>query len=262
MRRPGRALALLLLLSLLLGGCAAREQAPAASEAESSAPARPEQPEQSAAVSAPPEDHWENPSPAWVEQLPEAQGSRQLCVVAVTEGTSARFSLHQKGEGGTWGCLLEADAYIGKNGLGKTAEGDGKTPVGTFAFTRAFGIAADPGCAIPYVQVAGNHYWSGDQRPGMHYNELVNVEDLPDLDRASSEHIEDFWDQYQYCLNISYNADGEPGKGSAIFLHCQGQYPYTGGCVAIPEKKMKKMLRLVQPDCTVLIDTAEHLGAD
>jgi L,D-peptidoglycan transpeptidase YkuD (ErfK/YbiS/YcfS/YnhG family) len=261
MREAVRLLALLLSCTLMLSGCAVSQQ-----EADSSAPeesAAAPKPEQSAPEESIPEPvRWEHPSPHWVAELPQAKEARQLFVVAVTGGSEAVVSLHERGEDGSWGRILKAEAFIGQNGLGKTAEGDRKTPVGTFAFNRAFGIAPDPGCAIPYVQVNGNHYWSGDQREGMHYNELVNVEDLPDLNRESSEHIEDYWEQYQYCLNISYNEAGEPGKGSAIFLHCQGEHSYTLGCVAIPKEKMKKMLQLVRPDCVVVIDSAENLGAD
>jgi L,D-peptidoglycan transpeptidase YkuD (ErfK/YbiS/YcfS/YnhG family) len=194
--------------------------------------------------------------------LAEKQDAQQLFVVAVYENTTAWISLHEKDADGAWKMTMSTPGFIGKNGLGKTKEGDAMSPVGVFSFNRAFGIAPDPGCAIPYVQVNGNHYWSGDHREGMHYNELVNIEELPDLDRESSEHIEDYWDQYQYCLNISYNQAGEPGKGSAIFLHCQGENDYTLGCVAIPRPKMEKMLRLVRPDCVVVIDSAENLGAD
>ena len=52
--------------------------------------------------------------------------------------------------------------FIGKHGLGKEAEGDGKTPVGDFSFNYAFGIADDPGCAIEYHKVTDDSYWSGD----------------------------------------------------------------------------------------------------
>jgi L,D-peptidoglycan transpeptidase YkuD (ErfK/YbiS/YcfS/YnhG family) len=261
MREAACFLALLLSCALLLTGCTGSQPEPETSAPKESAPAF--EPEESAPEESVPEPvHWEHPSPRWVAELPQAEKARQLFVVAVTGGSEAVASLHEKGEDGSWGRILKSEAFIGQNGLGKTAEGDRKTPVGTFAFNRAFGIAPDPGCAIPYVQVNGNHYWSGDQREGMHYNELVNIEELPDLDRESSEHIEDYWDQYQYCLNISYNQAGEPGKGSAIFLHCQGENDYTLGCVAIPRPKMEKMLRLVRPDCVVVIDSAENLGAD
>ena len=78
------------------------------------------------------------------------------------------------------------------------------SPVSVFSFNRAFCIAPDPCCAIPYVQVDGNTYWSGDIRKGMRYNELVSLTEYPDLNLSDSEHIVDYTYQYQYCLNIIY----------------------------------------------------------
>ena len=67
--------------------------------------------------------------------------------------------------------------------------------------------------------------------------------------------------QYQYCLNISFNEEGTPGRGSAIFLHCLGPVkPYTGGCVAIPENKMKLVMQKIREGCVFVVDTLENLG--
>ena len=95
----------------------------------------------------------------------------------------------------------------------------------------------------------------------------MNIKDLPDLDLASgdSEHIIDYIYHYQYCLNISYNEEGTPGLGSAIFLHCFGPAkPFTGGCVAIPEDHMKYVMQHVDDKTAVVINTYEALsgGAD
>ena len=200
-------------------------------------------------------------SPEWAAALAEKQDAQQLFVVAAYEKTTAWVSLHEKDETGTWKMIMSTPGFIGKNGLGKTREGDALTPVGVFSFNRAFGIAEDPGCAIPYVQVDENTYWSGDGREGMRYNELVSLAEYPDLALADSEHIMDYTYQYQYCLNISYNAEGTPGLGSAIFLHCLGdRKPYTGGCVAIPMEQMYFVMRHVSPDCVVVIDTLSNLG--
>lgn len=202
-------------------------------------------------------------SPEWVTKLPEAKDSNQLFIVAVYENTTAWVSLHEKDTNGNWQMIMTTPGYIGKNGLGKTKEGDGMTPVGTFHFNDAFGIADDPGCSIKYTKVDDSYYWSGDQNEGMHYNEMVNIKDFPDLDKENSEHIVDYTRQYQYCLNIDYNKEGTLGAGSAIFLHCLGPYkPYTGGCVAIPENQMKFVMQHVSPDCTVVINTMEKLGAE
>ena len=63
------------------------------------------------------------------------------------------------------------------------------------------------------------------------------------------------------CANISFNEEGTPGRGSAIFLHCFGPLkPYTGGCVAIPEYIMVQVMQLVQPDCVVVIDTLDNMN--
>jgi len=208
----------------------------------------------------------EEPSPDWVAGLPAAQDGdvKQLFVVACIgmDRTTAYVSMHQRDESGAWTQLLSTPGYVGKNGLcldADHAEGCGQTPVGVYRFNRAFGIAADPGCAIPYFQVSGDTYWSGD--PGYHYNEMVDINDYPALVMDDSEHIVDYEYQYQYCLNISFNEEGTPGRGSAIFLHCLGPVkPWTGGCVAIPEYIMKLVMQKVDPACVVVIDTAENLG--
>ena len=199
-------------------------------------------------------------SPEWIENIPEAEEAQQLFVVAGIGQTTAYISMHEKDEDGTWKQIMTTPGFIGKYGLGKEKEGDGKTPVGTFRFNRAFGIAEDPGCAIPYQQCGDSDYWSGDTREGYHYNEMVSIEDLPDLNLEDSEHILDYTNQYQYCLNISYNEEGTPGLGSAIFLHCFGpQKPYTGGCVAIPKDQMIKVMQNVNEDCVVVIGSLEDL---
>lgn len=202
-------------------------------------------------------------SPAWIAALGEEQEAQQLFVVAGVGETTAWVSLHEKDESGAWKQLMTTPGYIGKHGLGKQAEGDGMTPVGTFSFNAAFGIAEDPGCALTYHQVTDDDYWSGDQREGYGYNEMVNLRDLPDLNTGDSEHIVDYSREYQYCLNISYNEAGTPGLGSAIFLHCLGALkPYTGGCVAIPQEKMLTVMQQVRPDCVVVIDSLRTLSPE
>ena len=202
-------------------------------------------------------------SPEWVASLAEAATARQLFVVAGVGETTAYISMHEKDGDGVWRQIMTTPGYIGKYGLGKTREGDGKTPVGTFHFNYAFGIAEDPGCALPYRQVTEDDYWSGDQRDGYGYNRMVSIRDLPDLNTGDSEHIVEYVREYQYCLNISYNADGTPGLGSAIFLHCLGAIkPYTGGCVAIPMDRMLTVMRNVREDCVVVIDSLRTLSPD
>ena len=205
-------------------------------------------------------------SPEWVQNLPAAQdaGVTQLFVVAGMgmDKTTAAISMHQRDENGSWQQILSTPGFVGRNGLCQDAdhgEGCGQTPIGVYSFNKAFGIAADPGCALPYVQVDEDIYWSGDE--AQRYNEMVTIKEYPDLDMTNSEHIVDYEYQYQYCLNISFNAEGAPGRGSAIFVHCLGPVkPYTGGCVAIPENIMKLVMQCVREDCVVVIDTVESMN--
>lgn len=204
-------------------------------------------------------------SPDWVGKLDAAGDAKQMLIVAAfsADATDAWISLHEKQSDGSWHMVMTSPGFIGKNGLGKTREGDAKTPVGIFHFNRAFGIADDPGCAIPYVKVDQDTYWSGDPRDGYRYNELVNLKDLPglDLESGDSEHIIDYPYHYQYCLNISYNEEGIPGLGSAIFLHCLAPAkPFTGGCVSIPEDHMRFVMQKVDGSTAVVIDTYEALS--
>ena len=203
-------------------------------------------------------------SPEFVGKLDQAKDANQLFVVAAIGRTTAYVSMHQKDEDGNWKEILTTPGYIGKAGLGKTKEGDGKTPTGTYHFNYAFGINEDPGCtAFEYHQVTDDDYWSGDQREGYSYNQMVSIQDLPDLDTDSSEHIVEYPVHYQYCMNISYNEDGKAGKGSAIFLHCLGpQKPYTGGCVALPKDQGIKAMQNVDKDCVVVIDSMENIAPD
>ena len=200
-------------------------------------------------------------SPEWVGKLDAAQDAQQLFVVAGVGETTAYISMHRKDASGNWKQIITTPGFISE--LGKEKEGDGKTPVGTFRFNAAFGIDGDPGCAIPYLQVTEDDYWSGDQREDYHYNEMVSIKDYPDLDTTDSERIMDYPVHYQLCLNVSYNEECIPGLGSAIFLHCLGPCkPFTRGCIAIPKDQMITVMQNVSPDCVVVIDALEKISPE
>ncbi|MBR1396869.1 MAG: L,D-transpeptidase family protein [Selenomonadaceae bacterium] len=202
-------------------------------------------------------------SPEWVKQLPSAKEATQLLIVAGVGKTTAWVSMHERDKNGNWQQIMTTPGFIGKNGLGKTKEGDGMTPIGVFHFNKAFGIKKNPGTVFEYTKVNENHYWSGDQNPGMGYNTFVDVRDYPNLDTENSEHLIDYALYYNYALNISWNEECVPGKGSGIFLHCFGPFrPYTGGCVAIPEDKMLFVMKHVKKDCVVIIDYLKNISAE
>lgn len=193
------------------------------------------------------------PSPEWVAELPEANETDSLIVVDITIGSNAILTMHEKNAKGVWEQTLDEAAFIGKNGPGKTKEGDLKTPLGTFGFNDALGINDDPGCAYDYTKVNDTHYWVGDSNSDR-YNTLVSTDEYTDFDKDESEHIVDYPNAYKYILNTTYNDERIPNKGSAIFLHCyREERTYTGGCISIPLEKMEYVMQNVVQDTKIII---------
>ena len=184
-------------------------------------------------------------------QLDAASQTDQIVLVEYTGGSSARLSVHEKIDG-VWTQLLETSAYVGRNGIGKTKEGDKKTPIGTYNLTTPFGIKADPGAILPYTKVTKYHYWCGSSRSG-YYNQLVDSRVTGRSYTKSDEHLIDYKGVYNYCMFIDYNAEGMAGKGSCIFLHCKGKNKYTAGCVAIDEASMKKIIQWAHAGAKIVI---------
>jgi len=205
----------------------------------------------------------ERPSPSWVTALDAAKDAKQLIVVAGVDKNTAYVTMHEKDANGSWQQLIATPGFIGLEGLGPADSYHSYTPVGTFTIDKAFGLAEDPGCKMDYLQVDDSYYWSGDEREGMHFNELVSIKDLPDLNVEESEHIADYEYAYQYVLNMGFNASCTPGGGFAFFFHSfRVNRPYTGGCVAVPEDIMRFVMRNVEPGCKITIDSLENFGGD
>ncbi|MBQ6757806.1 MAG: hypothetical protein IJP42_01790 [Selenomonadaceae bacterium] len=201
------------------------------------------------------------PSPQWVRKLPDAKNAEQMIVVAGIQDSTAWISMHEK-INGKWEMIMTTPGFIGKKGLGKVKEDDEKTPIGTFHFDYAFGIAPDPGCAIPYVQVNEHHYWSGDFN--YKYNQFMDVRQAPaNFNKDRSERLIDYAPNYTYALSFDYNSECTHGKGYAFFMQClSSAKPWTGGGIAIPEDKMLFVMQHVRPGCVCIIDSLENLGGN
>lgn len=207
---------------------------------------------------------WQGTDGKWVVgdaekigKLEMAQYTNQVIVVAVRED-EATLCFYQKDNSGEWELVLETQALIGKNGLGKRKEGDGKTPVGVYQFTHAFGILENPGAKMEYVQVNKKYYWV-DDAGSMYYNQFIDISQV-EKDWDSAEHICEYGEAYHYVLATSYNKSGIPGVGSAVFLHCTAEdMESTAGCVAIPEFYMQQLMKKVEPQCVLIIDTVDNI---
>ena len=174
---------------------------------------------------------------------------RELLLVQCKGGSNATVKYYAKVSDGSWKLQLKTPAFIGKNGLGKTREGDAMTPEGDFGVLTAFGILPDPGTALPWLQVTESVFACDEEGPW--YNRIV--------DTAAVHHPcqgEDMFHtapQYHYGLALDYNVACVWPEGSAIFFHCKGPKPYTGGCVAVDELRMKQILTTAHPGLRVII---------
>lgn len=195
---------------------------------------------------------------SWIEDLDIAKQTTQIIVVAAS-GYKATVSMHTKNAEGVWKENLSVKGSIGKNGVGKEREGDKKTPIGVYRFTKAFGICSNPGISsMPYLQVDNTYHWVDDSK-SKYYNQLVSTQDV-EKDWTSSERIAKSAPAYNYILALNYNEDCTPGLGSAIFLHCfSGKYEYTTGCISISEENMIRVMQLLQSDCVIIIDKKENI---
>jgi L,D-peptidoglycan transpeptidase YkuD (ErfK/YbiS/YcfS/YnhG family) len=136
---------------------------------------------------------------------------------------------------------------FGRSGIAaRKREGDGATPMGSFALGRVFfrpDRGTRPATALATVPLAPDLGWCEDPESPL-YNRLVR---LP----AASRHERMWRDDrlYDICVEIAYNDDPVvKGRGSAIFLHlARPGLPPTEGCVAVAERDMRRLLSRVSP---------------
>lgn len=181
-----------------------------------------------------------------------ADTTDQIVLVEYESGSRAKLSIHERKDG-RWRELHSCTAYVGKNGIGKTKEGDKRTPTGTYDLTQPFGIKADPGANMAYTKVTKHHYWCGSSG-SEYYNQLVDTRKVDRKATSADEVLVSYGSVYNYCMFIDYNAAGEAGKGSCIFLHCTGSKKYTAGCIAVDEAVMKKIIQWAEPGVKIVIE--------
>lgn len=116
-------------------------------------------------------------------------------------------------------------ADVGRHGVGPTREGLGRTPVGEFTLTRAFGNEPNIGTRLPYTLVGPDDWW--DENPASpQYNELVRRSTSPG---GASENLYAAGHAYAHAVVIDYNTDPVvKGAGSGFFLHVSFGAPTAG----------------------------------
>ncbi|MEU8778281.1 L,D-transpeptidase family protein [Streptomyces sp. NPDC048606] len=176
-------------------------------------------------------------------------GSQLITAVAPSPGaTTGRLTWWDR-RAGRWYEAGGAPARFGAKGL---AEGTGRvqgtstTPTGLYALPYAFGIAPAPaGTRYAYRRVTRDSWWCQDNASAS-YNRWV--EPLPsDCAPGEAEHLVTYRRQYAHALVVAFNYDRPVrGRGAGIFLHVDGKGA-TAGCVSVPERAMRALLRWADP---------------
>ena len=174
----------------------------------------------------------------------------QLLEVESTGGSNAKVRYYLRTPDGGWKLVCRGSAFIGKNGLGKTREGDAMTPRGELRPLFAFGIKPNPGSLLQYVPVTRGLIAADGEGP--FYNKVVGPADYG----ATPPEGERMWElspEYDYGLQTDFNRECTYPLGSAIFIHCKGAKSWTGGCVALDKRIMLTILRTAGPGLVISI---------
>ena len=185
-----------------------------------------------------------------VPNLNVSKNVSQLIIVSANNSNYATVSMYTKGSNGNWSNNYSVAGRVGKNGIGKSSEGDKKTPTGIYTLGQTFGTANNPGSARSYLKLNNNHYWVDDSN-SIYYNKLVDISQTGEK-WNSAEHLA------KYTKAVNFNTDCIPGRGSAIFLHCDTGNA-TAGCISIPESAMIYTLQNLHNDTRILIDYSANL---
>lgn len=182
----------------------------------------------------------------------EDEDVHSIMLVRYTGGCGAKVFFYEKltAENNAWTLVFEEDnAYVGKFGIGKTSEGDAKTPSTDLGVLCAFGIRSNPGTKLKYIDVKPTTFACDED--GEYYNTIVDIEESGH--DCKGEEMYKYSPEYNYGIATDYNAECAQGAGSSIFIHCKGAKSFTGGCVALDENHMAEVLRIADAGTRIVI---------
>ena len=141
---------------------------------------------------------------------------------------------------------------IGKNGkTTKKIEGDNKTPKGLFALGPLYyrkDRILKLSTKLKKIEIMKNLGWCDDVKSKL-YNKSIKTNN-----NVRHEKLYRNDKKYDLLIPIEYNfKKPKKNKGSAIFLHLTSNYRKTQGCVAIKEKDMLILLKLINKNTKIKI---------
>ena len=141
---------------------------------------------------------------------------------------------------------------IGKNGrTTKKIEGDNKTPKGFYALgsiyyrkDKLFKISTK----LKKIEIKKNFGWCDDVK-SKSYNKPIKINN-----KIRYEKLYRNDKKYDLLIPIEYNSKKpKKNKGSAIFIHLTSNYKKTQGCIAIKDKDMLILLKLINKKTKIKI---------
>lgn len=202
----------------------------------------------SVAASNPVTDQEDTHQQALFHKLDQLHTEQVILVTATNQKTfKGTLQIYNK-QNGQWTLqIASVPVVLGKNGVGKIKEGDGKTPLGTYSLGTAFGTASKPtDLKVNYQSHTSQDYWVDDVSSS-DYNQKVTETGNPNQRWASYERMDN--PLYKYGMVINYNTDPIiKGKGSAIFMHIwRASNRPTDGCIALSEANLLQVLQVIDP---------------
>ena len=181
----------------------------------------------------------------------------QLVLVAVGQAYDKMY-LMEKQESEMWQVVYGPfDVQIGKEGLGKEKEGDGKSPEGIYELGYAFGRGNAPTDTIwPWRSTMLGDIWIEDSN-SKYYNMYVKDGSVEDADWKNYSNLNIA--AFDRAIEIRYNTERESGAGSAIFLHIWvNSKRDTNGCTAISRENIETLITWLDPSANTMIAQLPH----
>ena len=171
-------------------------------------------------------------------------GSAQAVRVYNVEGSFGRMAWYTR-KGGAWHQVGEAlRVNLGRNGVGKERERDGKTPVGVYPLEDVYGYEK-VATRMPFFLATPSVVCVDDPK-SRYYNRIVDAERVvKDYDSFEKMRRDD--PLYSLVVTVGYNPRRVPGRGSCIFLHVANGSKPTAGCVAVPAETLRRLVAWRDP---------------
>ena len=141
---------------------------------------------------------------------------------------------------------------IGKNGrTTKKIEGDNKTPKGLYTLGPLYfrkDRVSKISTKLRKIEIKKNFGWCDDVKSKF-YNKPFKINN-----KIRHEKLYRNDKKYDLLIPIEYNSKKtKKNRGSAIFIHLTSNYKKTQGCVAIKEKDMLILLKLINKKTKIKI---------